>query len=255
MFVRWKNRSGVRGSSQYCYLCHSERVNGKAKTQTVAYVGSISENPIKPEREIFWLQVSATLDKLQLATDERAKIEAAIAQKVPRGRNSHGDSDASVEWYTPSEYIEIAREVLGEIDLDPASNALAQSWIKAGKYFTSTDDGLKQEWFGKVWCNPPYGRTVNLWLEKAITQYQSGNTEEAILLLNRTGAAWYKKLKKNVNAICEAEKRIAFLDATGKRQKSPRYYNDFLYLGSNVELFSKKYTGLGEVRISCSMPH
>jgi hypothetical protein len=52
-----------------------------------------------------------------------------------------------------------------------------------------------------------------------------------------------------VTAICEVEKRIAFLDATGKRQKSPRYYNDFLYLGSNVELFAKNYADLGEVRI------
>jgi phage N-6-adenine-methyltransferase len=250
MFVRWKNRSGVRGSSQYCYLCHSERVNGKVKAKTVAYVGSISEKLTKPEREIFWIQVKVSLDKLNLVTDERAKIEAAIAQKVPRGRNSHGDSDAPVEWYTPPEYIEIARSVLGKIDLDPASNALAQTWIKADKYFTIEDDGLKQEWHGRVWCNPPYGRTVNLWLEKAIAQYQSGNTQEAILLLNRTGATWYTELKKNVSAICEAKKRIAFLDATGKRQKSPRYYNDFLYLGSNVELFSKKYTGLGEVRIS-----
>lgn len=249
MFVRWKNRSGVRGNSQYCYLCHSERVNGKVKTQTVAYVGSISENPTKPEREIFWIQVKVGLDKLNLVTDERAKIEAALAQKVPRGRNSHGDSDAPVEWYTPPEYIEIARSVLGKIDLDPASNALAQTWIKAGKFFTVEDDGLKQQWFGRVWCNPPYGRTVNLWLEKANTQYQSGNTQETILLLNRTGAAWYKKLKKNVNAICEAEKRIAFLDATSKRKKSPSHYNDFLYLGSNVELFREKYGKWGEVII------
>jgi hypothetical protein len=60
---------------------------------------------------------------------------------------------------------------LGEIDLDPASNALAQSWIKAGNFFTIEDDGLKQQWFGRVWCNPPYGRTVNLWLEKASTEY------------------------------------------------------------------------------------
>lgn len=248
MFVRWKNRCGVRGSSQYCYLCHSERVNGKVKTQTLAYIGSISEKPTLPEREIFWLQVKVSLDKLKLATDERAKIEATLAQKVPRGRNSHGDSDAPVEWYTPPEYIEIARSVLGKIDLDPASNALAQSWIKAGKYFTIEDDGLKQQWFGRVWCNPPYGRAVNLWLEKASTEYQSGNTQETILLLNRTGAAWYKKLKKEVTAICEAEKRIAFLDATGKRQKSPPHYNDFLYLGSNVELFEQKYAELGEVR-------
>ncbi|MEW6495773.1 MAG: DNA N-6-adenine-methyltransferase [Cyanobacteriota bacterium] len=108
-------------------------------------------------------------------------------------------------------------------------------------------DGLSQPWFGRVWCNPPYGRRVEDWLLKANAQYQSWEVEAAIMLLNRTGAAWYKKLKKEASAICEAEKRIAFLDATGKKQKSPRYYNDFLYLGKDVELFENVFQRLGEV--------
>lgn len=164
------------------------------------------------------------------------------------------ESTRTDEWYTPSEYIEMARQVMGTIDLDPASNELAQSWIKATKYFTKDDDGLRQDWWlndtpVSVWCNPPYGRTVEDWLELALMGYQDGNIKSAILLLNRTGAAWYKKRVKEVTAICEVHKRIAFLDEDGNRQDSPRYYNDFLYLGEDVDKFIEVFSVIGDVRV------
>ena len=249
MHLVWRTREGKKATSHYCHLAESKREGGKVKTQVVAYIGSVYLNPSKPEREVFWMQVKNHLGELSLTTAQRAKIEAAIAQKVPRGKNPHGDSDAPVEWYTPPIYIEMARRVLGGIDLDPASNEVAQAWIQAAKYFTVVEDGLKQSWQGRVWCNPPYGRDVKRWLAKAITSYQSGDVDAAIVLLNRSGASWYRQLKKKVAAVCEVDKRIAFLDATGFPQGSPRYNNDFLYLGQNVELFQEVFKPLGEVRL------
>jgi hypothetical protein len=249
MHLVWRTREGKKATSQYCHIAESKRVGGKVKTQVVAYIGSVYLNPSKPEREVFWMQVKNHLDELSLTTAHRAKIEAAIAQKVPRGKNPDGDSDAPVEWYTPPIYIEMARRVLGGIDLDPASNEVAQAWIQAAKYFTVVEDGLKQSWQGRVWCNPPYGRDVKRWLAKAITSYQSGDVDAAIVLLNRSGASWYRELRKKVAAVCEVDKRIAFLDATGFPQGSPRYNNDFLYLGQNVELFQEVFKPLGEVRL------
>ena len=70
------------------------------------------------------------------------------------GSGIHGEN----EWYTPAKNIEVAREVLGEIDLDPASHAIAQQTVKATRFFTAADDGLKQLWHGRVLFNPPYGR-------------------------------------------------------------------------------------------------
>ena len=255
MYPNWKKRIGKQGTSWYCHLCFSQRVEGKVATKTIAYLGSISENPTKPERELFWAQVQTKLEQYNLSIAERAKLEAKIAQKVPRGKNPHGDSDAPNEWYTPHDYIDKAREVLAQIDLDPASNALAQSWIQAGTYYTALEDGMAQPWKGRVWCNPPYGKEQPLgrkapdWLEKALSCYENREIQAAILLLNRTGAAWYREKKKRASAICEVWKRIPFLDATGTPQKAPRYHNDFWYLGPHPEKFAAVFSSIGEVRV------
>ena len=64
-------------------------------------------------------------------------------------------------WLTPP-YI---TEALGEFDLDPCS-PIERYWDTAKKHYTIIDDGLKQEWSGRVWCNPPYGREAQKWIKK-----------------------------------------------------------------------------------------
>ena len=87
MHIVWRSRQGKKGTSRYCHLAESKRYSTKVQTQVMAYIGSISINPSKPEREVFWLQVKICLDSLNLTRAERAKIEASIAQKVPRGKS------------------------------------------------------------------------------------------------------------------------------------------------------------------------
>jgi len=63
------------------------------------------------------------------------------------------------ESYTPAVYIEAARAVMGGIDLDPASNALAQKTVKASRWYGEQENGLLQKWEGRVipW-HPPFSR-------------------------------------------------------------------------------------------------
>lgn len=196
-------------------------------------------------------QVERQIERL---TQQLQRMQAQARRLGVPVKNLLGDRDATCEWYTPECYIELARQVLGAIDLDPASNELAQSWIAAGQYYTAVDDGLKQPWFGRVWCNPPYGtpttrRAAQLFVERAITSYQAGKITAAVLLLNRTGAGWYIDVKQQVTAVCEVRQRIAFKDAAGQVQNSPRYYNDFLYLGPQPELFRAVFVALGQVTL------
>ena len=56
-------------------------------------------------------------------------------------------------WNTPIEIV----NSLGQFDLDPCSSE-KRKWDTAKKHFTILDDGLKQEWIGRVWLNPPYSK-------------------------------------------------------------------------------------------------
>ena len=88
-------------------------------------------------------------------------------------------SQASQEWYTPEWLIVLARAVLGDIDLDPASNAVAQQWVGARRYYTLDDDGFKKPWAGRVWLNPPYDDTPR-WVARLCAAYDDGDVTAAL---------------------------------------------------------------------------
>lgn len=67
-------------------------------------------------------------------------------------------SSESSEHYTPPEVIDIARQAMGGIDLDPASCALANTLVGAAEFFDIDDNGLECEWHGRVFLNPPGGK-------------------------------------------------------------------------------------------------
>ena len=195
----------------------------------------------------------------QTLIDElNAKLEVAAINR----KKQIGEFNSNPEWYTPPKFIEMARSVMGTIDTDPASNEIAQEWIKAKKYYTKQNNGYCQNWTGNVWCNPPYGRDVRsaygdkknipvayYWLSKGIQLYRDKKINQILFLVNRTEASWYKDLTVNFNAICEVTKRIAFFDSKGKPSKSARYYNDFLYLGNNCQKFDCVFGEIGRVTV------
>ena len=50
-------------------------------------------------------------------------------------------------------------------------------------YYTEEDDGLSHQWYGNVWCNPPYSN-VKVWLHKALNELSSGRCQTVVFLLN-----------------------------------------------------------------------
>jgi ParB family chromosome partitioning protein len=97
-----------------------------------------------------------------------------------------------VEWYTPANIIEAARQTMGGIDLDPASCHLANQTVKAATYFTVVDDGLSQRWVGRVWMNHPYGGETNpKWIGKLLAEYKAGHiTQACCITYASTSETW-----------------------------------------------------------------
>lgn len=152
------------------------------------------------------------------------------------------------EWYTPAEYVEHARRVLGVIDLDPASSALAQETVKAECYFSEEDDGLGAEWHGHVWLNPPYAQpAIEHFVDKLIEETAARRTSEAILLThNSTDTAWFHKAANASAAICFTRGRIAFVDTEGERA-APTQGQAFFYFGQNTHFFGAEFSQVGFV--------
>lgn len=156
----------------------------------------------------------------------------------------------SNEWYTPHVYIEAVRQVLGEIDVDPASCAYANETVKAKVFYDANVDGLSKQWHGRVFLNPPYGRengesNQETWSARLTESYQDGVTTEAILLINAvTDRQWFQPFWDY--PICFTNHRVRFYDPSGEYGQ-PTHGNAFVYYGKNPDRFIEVFRQFGPV--------
>jgi hypothetical protein len=165
----------------------------------------------------------------------------------------------SAEWYTPPRYIEAARQVLGSIDLDPASSQEANQIVKATTYYTRAQNGLDQPWKTRtLWLNPPYGRTmkmaatrkstIGLFVEKLLQEYKAGNVEQAIILATtEVNAKWFYPLLQF--PVCFPDHRIKFIVPVKLERGiySQMFGSCFTYLGPNTAKFIEVFSQFGVV--------
>lgn len=97
------------------------------------------------------------------------------------------------EWETPQAFFdELNREFSFDLDVcATGSNA------KCNRYYSLKEDGLRQPWAGRVWCNPPYGNEIPLWLQKAHDEIISNAELIVMLLPARTDTRWFHKYVYN----------------------------------------------------------
>ena len=189
--------------------------------------------------------------------EEKAK---AKAQKIVDNGGEGASQQVQVtmfssetnEYYTPPQYVEAARQVMGGIDLDPANHEKAQEWIQAGSFYTVADDGLNKPWFGRVWLNPPYGMdggdsNQDTWAQHLVAEYEAGNVTEAILLVKAAlGYNWFERLWWDW-PVCFGRERLSFIRSNGSDEGRSKQGTAFLYLGSNVDRFRSVFGQFGRV--------
>lgn len=248
--TRATNKGGVFRGNQYVEVV-SEKISPSFAQSTAAKLG-VSPRTVQQE-----VQIATNLaedvkevirgtplednkkELLELARKPQEEQRKTVAQLIV--------SSNSNEWYTPPEYIEAARRVLGEIDLDPASCEEANKVVRAKRYYTAEDDGLQHDWSGRVWLNPPYGGLTAKFVTKLVEQYKAGITQEAILLVNAhaTDTDWFQLLWDYV--LCFTNHRINFYSPGGRKGNGSTHGSVFVYFGQNQKIFAKEFSCFGTI--------
>jgi phage N-6-adenine-methyltransferase len=192
-----------------------------------------------------WAKCLRTPDRYQ-AVLYGVAYRKAMAEEAEHNHRAQGTGEN--EWYTPPEYLKAARDVLGGFDLDPATSEVAQEKVQAKAHFTKDQDGLGQDWHGRVWLNPPYEQPhIANFVSKMVEEYDAGRVQAAIMLThNYTDTAWFHKAGAFADAICFTRGRIKFYNADGEGG-SPTQGQAFFYFGDDVQTFERIFGPIGWV--------
>lgn len=122
-------------------------------------------------------------------------------------------SSATDNWSTPQDFYDNLNSIF-DFTLDPCAS---DDNHKAPKYFTEADDGLSRSWDGeRVFMNPPYGREIGKWVEKASKQVGGF---AVCLLPARTDTKWWHDYVVGGGAnICFLKGRLKF---GGQKNSAP----------------------------------
>lgn len=126
-----------------------------------------------------------------------------------RGMGSHqrpieGERD---EWLTPPAII----ADLGPFDLDPCA-ATVPPWPTAKRMISLPADGLAEEWHGRVWLNPPYGRETWRWMER-LAEHGDGI---ALTFARTETAGFFAQVWARADALLFVKGRLSFYRPGGE---------------------------------------
>jgi hypothetical protein len=136
--------------------------------------------------------------------------------------------NTKVEWLTPPDLV----QKLGEFDLDPCS-PINPPFLHAKNNFTANENGLTQKWFGRVYLNPPYGRGMELWLEKL--KYHGNGI--ALIFARTETKCFFEHVWYDADAVLFVKGRIRFYHVTGIQAGTPGAPSVFIAYGKeNAEI-------------------
>lgn len=81
---------------------------------------------------------------------------------------------------------------------------------KHENYYSLEDNGLLQEWTGVCWMNPPYDRSIGLWMEKAWESSQQGATVVCLIQGRSSDTIWWHDYVMKSSEIRYIKDRIHF---------------------------------------------
>ncbi len=125
-------------------------------------------------------------------------------------RNFNNNTENKEEWLTPPEII----TSLGTFDLDPCAPSEEQRpWKTAKHHYCEKMDGLSKRWFGRVWCNPPYGRKTFDWLRR-LSEHGNG---VALIFARTETKGFHREIWNKADAVFFFLGRLNFYHTDGTR--------------------------------------
>lgn len=189
-------------------------------------------------------------------------------------------TSGEVEYYTDPKIIAAARLVMGSIQLDPASSALANRNVGARQFFGrqydgSWKDGFKIEWRAKtLWMNHPFTREERecgpdckkhletpshkhhsvywygnrKWIEKFVISQRHGYVETAMCITYAaTSEEWFQPLMQFPQ--CFLSPRTNYFLPDGTIKKGVTKGSVVTYLGKDLPAFAEHFKKFGTIKV------
>lgn len=135
-------------------------------------------------------------------------VEHGARRLIGSHESAIGGSD---EWLTPPSLI----AALGSFDLDPCSPGSRRPWDTAAKHYGIEDDGLRQEWAGRVWLNPPYAHSAK-WMHR-LAEHGTGT---ALIFARTETRMWFDHIWPRAGGLLFLKGRLKFCYVNGKEAGS-----------------------------------
>lgn len=143
-------------------------------------------------------------------------------------------------WNTPGDFVaDVIQFFDGVIDVDPCTNDKNNPNVPATTLYDESDNGLAQDWHGRVFMNHPYSDSKT-WVPYAVSQYTAGNATEMILLIKLdVSTKWWRSVA-NYPWVA-INKRMRFGDGRG----AAPFQSAIVYLGTDVARFARAFGHYG----------